>query len=76
MTNSIFLNYFKKDNYLNNFAILMIEEDQDDLNYEIIVGLIKNILINRKTLKLVIFGQSINTQKYKLYLKSVGIIEF
>ena len=76
MTNGVFLNYFKKDSYLSDFSVLMIEEDQDDLDYEVIMGVIKNILINRKSLKIVIFGPSLDTQKYKCYLKSPAILEF
>lgn len=76
MTDGIFLRYLLTDNYLNDFSIIMIDEAHERSIYtDIIFGIIKNLIIKNKEIKIIISSATLSSNKFKNYFNNAPILK-
>lgn len=73
MTDGILLQEIKHDSLLSAYSVLIIDEAHErSLNIDFILGLLKNILAQRKDLKLIISSATINATVFSDYFVTLG----
>ena len=75
MTDGILLQELKQNPNLENYSVIMVDEAHErSLNIDFILGLLKEIIENRKDLKVVISSATINTSTFSAFFGNAPII--
>ncbi len=76
MTDGILLAEAQQDRYLNRYDTLIVDEAHErSLNIDFVLGLIKQLLIRRRDLRLVITSATIDTAKFAAAFDDAPIID-
>ena len=76
MTDGILLAETQNDPYLNEYDTIMVDEAHErSLNIDFVLGILKNILKQRKDLKLIITSATIDTDKFSKAFDNAPVIE-
>ena len=75
MTDGILLQEVKDDPILSRYSVIMVDEAHErSLNIDFILGLLKEIIRERKDLKIIISSATINTQVFSSFFDSAPIV--
>ena len=75
MTDGILLMELKADAQLSNYGVIVVDEAHErSLNIDFILGLLKNLLIVRPDLKVIISSATINTKVFSSFFDEAPII--
>lgn len=75
MTDGTLLQEIKTDPLLTKYSVLMIDEAHErSLNIDFILGLLKQILVQRPDLKVIISSATLNTKIFQDYFNSAPIV--
>ena len=75
MTDGILLQEVKADPFLSRYSVIMVDEAHErSLNIDFILGLLKEIIRERKDLKIIISSATINTQIFSSFFDSAPIV--
>lgn len=75
MTDGILLEEIKKDQYLSQYSVLIIDEAHErSLNIDFSLGLLKGILETRKDLKVIISSATINPKEFSIFFNNAPIL--
>ncbi|MGA1825507.1 MAG: ATP-dependent RNA helicase HrpA [bacterium] len=76
MTDGILLAETQTDKMLKAYEILLIDEAHErSLNIDFLLGILKNLLLRRRNLKLIITSATIDTEKFSKFFGNAPIIE-
>jgi ATP-dependent helicase HrpA len=76
MTDGILLAETQRDPYLNEYDTIIVDEAHErSLNIDFILGILKNLILKRKHLKLIITSATIDTEKFSKAFDNAPIIE-
>ena len=75
MTDGTLLQEMKTDPLLSKYSVLMVDEAHErSLNIDFILGLLKNILIERPEFKVIISSATLNTEAFSRYYANARIV--
>ena len=75
MTDGILLQEIKADNLLSKYSVIMVDEAHErSLNIDFILGLLKNILQQRKDFRVIISSATMNTDAFSEYFDGCPIV--
>jgi len=75
MTDGTLLQEMKTDPWLSKYSVLMVDEAHErSLNIDFILGLLKNILKERKEFKVIISSATLNTEAFSRYYENACIV--
>ncbi len=75
MTDGTLLQEMKTDPWLSKYSVLMVDEAHErSLNIDFILGLLKNILKERKDFKVIISSATLNTEAFSRYYADARIV--
>ncbi|MGL1890162.1 MAG: ATP-dependent RNA helicase [Spirochaetaceae bacterium] len=75
MTDGILLQEIKHDPLLSAYSVMMVDEAHErSLNIDFVLGLLKNVLKERKDFKVIISSATLNTQSFSDYFFKAPII--
>ncbi len=75
MTDGILLQELKADRYLSRYSVIMVDEAHErSLNIDFILGLLKDIMRERKDLKVIISSATINPAVFSDYFDDAPIL--
>lgn len=75
MTDGILLQELKSDPYLHKYSVIMVDEAHErSLTIDFILGLLKNLLKDRKELKVIISSATINSSVFSNYFDNAPVI--
>ncbi len=75
MTDGILLQELKADRYLSRYSVIMVDEAHErSLNIDFILGLLKEIMKERKDLKVIISSATINPAVFSDYFDKAPIV--
>lgn len=75
MTDGTLLQELKHDPMLRNYSVIMVDEAHErSLNIDFILGLLKNLMVIRPDLKVIVSSATINTKSFSRFLGGARII--
>ena len=75
MTDGILLQEVKQDRLLSRYSVIMVDEAHErSLNIDFILGLLKEITLERKDLKIIISSATINAQSFSSFFDGAPIV--
>lgn len=75
MTDGILLQEIKDDHLMSRYSVLMVDEAHErSLNIDFILGLVKEVISERKDLKVIISSATINTKTFSEFFDGAPII--
>jgi RNA helicase HrpA len=75
MTDGILLQELKFDPYLREYGVIMVDEAHErSLNIDFILGLLKNIIRERKDLKVIVSSATINARVFSEYFDECPVV--
>lgn len=75
MTDGILLQEVKEDHLMSKYSVLMVDEAHErSLNIDFILGLIKEVISERKDLKVIISSATINSKSFSEFFSDAPII--
>jgi ATP-dependent helicase HrpA len=76
MTDGILLAEIQSDPYLNNYDTLIIDEAHErSLNIDFLLGYLKQLLVKRKDLKLIITSATIDVERFSRHFNNAPVVE-
>ncbi|NCD04700.1 MAG: ATP-dependent RNA helicase [Spirochaetia bacterium] len=75
MTDGILLMELKSDPLLKNYSIILVDEAHErSLNIDFILGMLKQVIVERPEFKVVISSATINTKKFSAFFNNCPIV--
>lgn len=75
MTDGILLAEIQQDRFLNKYEVLIIDEAHErSLNIDFLLGYLKQLLLKRKDLKIIITSATIDVEKFSAYFDGAPIV--
>lgn len=75
MTDGILLQEIKDDHLMSRYSVMMVDETHErSLNIDFILGLIKEVIAERKDLKVIISSATINTKTFSEFFDGAPVI--
>jgi len=76
MTDGILLSEIQRDRYLTKYDTIIIDEAHErSLNIDFLLGYLRNLLIQRKDLKLIITSATIDVEKFSTHFNNAPVVE-
>ncbi|RKF20160.1 ATP-dependent RNA helicase HrpA [Alginatibacterium sediminis] len=76
MTDGILLAELQNDRYLNQYSVIIIDEAHErSLNIDFILGYLKQLLVRRKDLKVIVTSATIDPERFSQHFENAPILE-